>query len=399
MDPHRDRAAGRRARMPSCSGTWNGCSATCGWRWRTGPGCRPRPCSWPSSWPWSADGRITDGADASGVESPAEVEALLRWLADGHFTFLGYREYDLEDGPDGMALRAVAGTGLGILRHDRAGLERVRGAAPGGAGPGPGPAAADPDQGELPLDRAPAQLPRLRGRQAAGPRTGKVAGEYRFLGLYTHDAYTESITRIPVLRRKLTDVLAAIGRRRRQPRRQGRRRVPGELPARGAVPDPGGASWSRSPQGVLRLRERRQTRLFLRKDIYGRYMSCLVYLPRDRYTTQVRLRTQEILRQALHGAAVDYSVLVGESPVARLHIVVRAERGQVAARRGRRRAGGPGGRRGPVLGRRPGRGGGAPARRGAGARAARHVQRRGRSRRPTRPTSRPASRSTTWKRS
>jgi glutamate dehydrogenase len=52
---------------------------------------------------------------------------------------------------------------------------------------------------------------------------------------------------------------------------------------------------------VLPLRTHRQTRLFLRKDIYGRFMSCMVYLPRDRYTTAVRLRIQEILRQALHG--------------------------------------------------------------------------------------------------
>ena len=49
--------------------------------------------------------------------------------------------------------------------------------------------------------------------------------------------------------------------------------------------------------GVLRLRDRKQTRLFLRKDPYGRYMSCLVYMPRDRYTTAIRLRAQEILRR------------------------------------------------------------------------------------------------------
>src|SRR6266705_2894633 len=58
---------------------------------------------------------------AAAVEEPAEIEALLRWLADGHFTFLCYREYDLVDEPDGMTLRAAAGTGLGILRHDRQG--------------------------------------------------------------------------------------------------------------------------------------------------------------------------------------------------------------------------------------------------------------------------------------
>ena len=58
-------------------------------------------------------------------------------------------------------------------------------------------------------------------------------------------------------------------------------------------------------------------------------MSCLVYLPRERYTTKVRLRAQEILTEALNGASVDYSATVGDSALARLHVVVRAERGQV----------------------------------------------------------------------
>ena len=79
---------------------------------------------------------------------------------------------------------------------------------------------------------------------------------------------------------------------------------------------------------MLRLSERKQTRLFLRRDRYGRYMSCLVYLPRDRYTTKVRLRAQEILTEALHGASVDYSATIGDSALARLHVVVRAERGR-----------------------------------------------------------------------
>src|SRR5215469_4422695 len=60
-------------------------------------------------------------ADSGGADAPAEIGELLRWLADGRFTFLGYREYDLVTGPDGMALTAVPGTGLGILRHDKVG--------------------------------------------------------------------------------------------------------------------------------------------------------------------------------------------------------------------------------------------------------------------------------------
>jgi glutamate dehydrogenase len=262
-----------------------------------------------------------------GDESPAEAEALLRWLADGHFTFLGYREYDLEDGPDGMALRAVAGTGLGILRHDQAGSSSFA-ALP------PEVRARARDRQLLILTKAnsrstvhrPSYLDYVAVKRMDG--NGEVVGEYRFLGLYTHDAYTESITRIPVLRRKLIDVLAATGIA--PDSHDGKdvaeflesypREELFQIPVAQLIP---------VAEGVLRLRERTQTRLFLRKDVYGRYMSCLIYLPRDRYTTQVRLRTQEILRGALNGAGVDYSVMVGESPVARLHIVVRAERGQM----------------------------------------------------------------------
>src|SRR6201999_617124 len=78
---------------------------------------------------------------------------------------------------------------------------------------------------------------------------------------------------------------------------------------------------------VLGLAERKQVRLFLRPDAYGRYVSCLVYLPRDRYTTQVRLRAQEILRSAFGGSSVDYSAMVGNSALARLHVVVHATPG------------------------------------------------------------------------
>jgi len=260
------------------------------------------------------------------AESAGEVEALLRWLADGHFTFLGYREYDLVDGPDGMQLPAVPGTGLGILRHDRQASSAF--------------AALPPEV------RAKATEPRLLILTKANSMStvhrphyldyvavkrfgpdGKVTGEQRFLGLYTHSAYSESITRIPVLRRKLAGVLAATGLAadshdgndlaeflENYPREE-----LFQIPVPDLIP---------LADGVLRLRDRKQTRLFLRKDPYGRYMSCLVYMPRDRYTTAIRLRAQEILRQALGGESVGYSVMVGESAVSRLHIVVRAGRGK-----------------------------------------------------------------------
>ena len=156
---------------------------------------------------------------------------------------------------------------------------------------------------------------------------GAVLGEYRFLGLFTHAAFAESIKGIPVLRRKLTEVLEYSGMAADSHDGKDVAEVldfyPREELFMSSVADLAAVT-----SGVHVLRERRQTRLFLRKDIFGRYVSCLIYLPRDRYTTAVRLRAQQILQRAFGATQIDYSVQVGESPVARLHLVVRAERGR-----------------------------------------------------------------------
>ena len=73
----------------------------------------------------------------------------------------------------------------------------------------------------------------------------------------------------------------------------------------------------RTVMGVLRLAGRRQVRLFARKDQYGRFISCLVYLPRDRFTTANRLRIQGILLAELHGVGVDYTTRVSDTTLAR----------------------------------------------------------------------------------
>jgi glutamate dehydrogenase len=259
-------------------------------------------------------------------EPPGEIEALLRWLADGHFTFLGYREYDLAEAPDGLALRRVPGTGLGILRHDKTD-SRSFAALP------PAARARAVDSQLLIQTKAnsrstvhrPSYLDYVGVKRIGAG--GEVTGEYRFLGLYTHVAFSESITRIPVLRRKLADVLEASGVAAESHDGKDITEFLEDYP-REELFQTSVAELTDVAAAVLRLRERMQTRLFLRKDIYGRYMSCLVYLPRDKYTTKVRLRVQETLRSALGGAQVDYSANVGESPVARLYIVVRAERGR-----------------------------------------------------------------------
>ncbi|MBV9445123.1 MAG: NAD-glutamate dehydrogenase [Streptosporangiaceae bacterium] len=260
-----------------------------------------------------------------GQANGQEAGALLKWLAGGHFTFLGYREYDLVHIPDGVGLRAVPGSGLGILRHDRKESLTV-------LPPEAKARAVDPDE-RLVMAKANSRSTVYRANyldyisvKKLSP-DGAVAGEWRFLGLYTYAALATSITQIPVLREKLSRVLADAGLSPDSHDGKDLIEILETYPREELFEIPA-AELTPIALGVLRLRERRQTRLFLRRDYYGRYMSCLVYLPRDRYTTVVRLSIQEILRVGLHGLSVDYSAMVGESALARLHVVVRGQRGR-----------------------------------------------------------------------
>lgn len=259
-----------------------------------------------------------------------EARELLRWLADDHFTFLGYREYQLRDDD---SLAAVPGTGLGILRSD-----------PHHATDEDHPVS--PSFERLPADaRAKAREHKLLVLTKANSRAtvhrpsyldyigvkkfdadGNVVGERRFLGLFSSAAYTESVRRVPVIRRKVEEVLERAGFSPHShdgrdllqiletyPRDELFQTPPDELRA--------------IATSVLYLQERRRLRLYLRQDEYGRYYSALVYLPRDRYTTGVRLRIIDILKEELGGISVDFTAWNTESILSRLHFVVRVPQG------------------------------------------------------------------------
>ncbi|MGF0176043.1 NAD-glutamate dehydrogenase [Streptomyces sp. Marseille-Q5077] len=259
-----------------------------------------------------------------------EARELLRWLADDHFTFLGYREYELREDD---SLAAVPGTGLGILRADPHHSETDSHPV-------------SPSFERLPADaRAKAREHKLLILTKANSRAtvhrpsyldyvgvkkfdenGEVVGERRFLGLFSSAAYTESVRRVPVVRRKVDDVLRVAGF---SPNSHDGRDLlqiletyPRDELFQTPVPE-----LQRIATSVLYLQERRRLRLYLRQDEYGRYYSALVYLPRDRYTTGVRLRIIDILKEELGGTSVDFTAWNTESILSRLHFVVRVPQG------------------------------------------------------------------------
>ena len=268
------------------------------------------------------------------AEEVSEGQALLQWLADTHFTFLGYREYRLEDVPDDQGagdvyLRAVPGTGYGILRSDQD-MSATFGKLP--------PLVRDKAREKTLLVLAKANSKSTVHRSAyldyVGVKTfdenGDVVGERRFLGLFSSAAYTESLTRIPVIRVKAQQVIDRAGFDPQSHTGKALMDVLETYPRDELFSTPIDELVPIA-EAVLHTRERRQLRLFVRRDTYGRYLSCLVYLPRDRYTTAVRERIADILKRQLHGDSLEYTARVSESLLARLHFVIRPKPGELTA--------------------------------------------------------------------
>ncbi|GHH31972.1 NAD-glutamate dehydrogenase [Streptomyces candidus] len=281
--------------------------------------------------------RIADGLSAEPKASDLpdqeveEARELLRWLAADHFTFLGYREYELT-GED--SLTAVPGTGLGVLRSDPQHHEDDE------------THPVSPSFSRLPADaRAKAREHKLLVLTKANSRAtvhrpsyldyvgvkkfdaeGNVVGERRFLGLFSSAAYTESVRRVPVIRRKVAEVLQGAGFTANSHDGRDLLQILETYPRDELFQTP--VDQLRSVvTSVLYLQERRRLRLYLRQDDYGRYYSAIVYLPRDRYTTAVRLRLIDILKEELGGTSVDFTAWNTESILSRLHFVVRVEPG------------------------------------------------------------------------
>ena len=261
-------------------------------------------------------------------DEAAGARELLAWLNANHFTFLGYREYRLVDAADadgdGTPVRfvPVPATGLGILRADAD--------APGAFG------ALPPTHGRIDLmvitkDNYKSRIHRPAYLDYLGIRLfdddGRMTGERRFLGLFSSAAYSESVTRVPVLRQKAAAILRHTGYSEQS---HGGKAVMDVLETypRDELFQARMIELAGTVEKLAHLKERRQVRLFVRHDAYGRFLSCLVYLPRDRYTTTVRLRMEDILIRRLGAASVDYTARVSESVLARLHFVVRMPLGE-----------------------------------------------------------------------
>ena len=256
----------------------------------------------------------------------SEARALLTWMLDGHFVFLGYRHYHLKRGRARDALVRDTDTGLGILR-DAGGRRR------------PAPIvltghlrkqARQPDLLVLTKANTPSTVHRASYLDYVGVKTfnsnGNVSGEHRFLGLWTSSAYHMPPTEIPLLRRKVDAVVEHFGLPPQSHDAKSVVNVIETFPRDELFQTPA-AELIPIVRGIVNLYERRRVRLFVRRDSYERFYSCLVYVPRDRYNTEVRERIERIVRARFGGTHVETQVQISDSTLARLHLLVRTPQG------------------------------------------------------------------------
>jgi glutamate dehydrogenase len=239
------------------------------------------------------------GADNS------DVATLLRWLADGHFTLLGYQRCPVHDG---RVSGDAATASLGVLRRRKGSRPRLT------------------EDHEL-LALAQTDVASYL-RFGAYPYVFAVREdadgsvfEHRLIGLFTVAAMNADVLEIPIISRRVHEVLTLADLDPAHP---------GQLLLDVLQTVPRSELFARSPEQLLAMAKSvvdlgsgRRALLFLRADRLEYFVSCLVYLPRDRYTTAVRLQIEDILVREFGGTSLEFTARVTESPWALLHFMVR----------------------------------------------------------------------------
>ncbi|MEP0071630.1 MAG: NAD-glutamate dehydrogenase [Marinomonas sp.] len=268
---------------------------------------------------------ITESEGIAHLKDNAEHQEnldFLRWVANNHFTFVGFRSYDLVVENDETHLKLVDGSGLGTFRdlsdkkvkrdivlHDH--LAKL----------------AVDNTNMLILTKStaistihrPVHLDYLGIKRF--DKKGNVIGEWRFFGLYSSTAYIARLQDIPLLRKKLELIIEKSNVDPNSHKGKNLKHILNSYPRDEMLQAPAEHLFN-AIESILAIQERRQLRVFLRKDIYGRFLNALVYVPRDRYNTELRIKMQEILMNACNGTSSEFNVQFSQLVLARVNFTI-----------------------------------------------------------------------------
>ena len=254
-----------------------------------------------------------------------ETLAFLRWLGDHNFTFMGYKEFDLIEADGESILEPTKDQGLGLF-SDTTHIRSIK------LSEFPDPARLEAKKPYLLIvtkGNKQSRIHRPAYTDYIGikkfDKNGKVIGEHRFTGLYTSAVYNQSVENIPLINEKVQRILAASSYRQSSYAYKALHNILENYP-RDELLQSSEEELLEVGTGVVQMQDRDMLRLFVRRDPFGRFFSCMVYVSKERYNTELRRQTQRIFKQYFGcDQDVEFTTYFSESPLARTHYIVRVD--------------------------------------------------------------------------
>ena len=263
-------------------------------------------------------------------EEIVETADFLRWLDNNNFTFLGYRDYVCKGTAKKQTLSVVPKSGLGVLRDDK--VTVIEGIADGAVLP-PDLAAFMARPALVLINKANQRSTVHRGVHLDAilvkrfDARGDTIGQRLFVGLFTSTVYNQQVDTIPVIRRKVRRLVDRAGYAPTSHDGKALIHILETLP-RDELFQVGEKELREMASGILHLQERKKVAMFVRRDPFGRYISCLVYAPRDRYNTRLRRQIQSVIEAGFGGQVTAFYTQLSDEVLARLHFIVKTEPGK-----------------------------------------------------------------------
>ncbi len=268
--------------------------------------------------------KVPKGFDAAHV---AEVRDFLSWLVEKNFVFLGYGEYEFVTTlTQEIKITGTAKLGILALKDGKSqiGLETM-----------------PKDQRHRLLNKQLVEITKSNRRSLVHRYVpmdyvalkrfddiGNVVGEVRFLGLFTSNVYYQSIGMVPLLRDKISRLLARSGFPENSHDSKAFATILEFLPRDEIFQMPEDELFEIC-MGILVLEAKPGVRAFVRKDVFERFISAMVFVPRERFSTALRHQIQRSMETAYHGVTTAFNTQISDAPLARLHLIIRTQPGDV----------------------------------------------------------------------
>ncbi len=252
-----------------------------------------------------------------------ECKDFLDYLHDDNFTLLGYREYSLSQNKIGLKSKTIKGSSLGLLSDEvePVYINEVN-------------TSLSEKQQNIRAKQNPLSIGKVNKLSTVHRhvpldaitikqynKKGTLVGEILFVGLFTSVTYSRSVTSIPYIRMKIQNVIEKSNYKHASHNHKTIRHILEKYP-RDEILQMDEKLLFKHANSILRLQEKPQIALYTRTDPFGRYISCLVYVPRERYETRLRLKFQEVLKDTLKGKCTNYKVSQDDSPLSRVLFLI-----------------------------------------------------------------------------